>query len=46
MAKKTKLPRNQIAVDAHFKTGAGTHKDKKKEAEKKACRKKVKEDQS
>ena len=36
--------RNWIAVAAHFRSGAGTHKDKKKESSKKACRKKPKED--
>ena len=30
--------RNWIAVAAHFKTTAGAHKDKKKEASRKACR--------
>jgi len=43
MAKKktnTQLPkqRNWTAVAAHFKTGAGSHGDKKKQASKKACR--------
>lgn len=32
--------RNWIAVSAHFKTRAGAHQDKKKQASKKACRKK------
>jgi len=30
--------RNWLAVQAHFRTGAGSHKDKKKEDSKKACR--------
>ena len=42
MAKKIKnaVPkqRNWAAVAAHFKTGAGSHGDKKKQASKKACR--------
>ena len=46
MAKKIKKPktpknRNWGAVAAHFKTGAGSHGDKKKAASKKACRKKI-----
>ena len=46
MAKKIKKPkapktRNWGAVAAHFKTGAGSHGDKKKAASKKACRKKL-----
>jgi hypothetical protein len=38
--KKQKQPkhRNWLAVHAHFKTGAGSHKDKKKEKSKKSCR--------
>ena len=38
--KKQKAPkiRNWGAVAAHFKTGAGSHGDKKKAASKKACR--------
>ena len=36
--------RNWIAVSAHFKTGAGSHTDKKKEESKKACRDKGKWD--
>ena len=39
MAKVKK--RNWIAVAAHFKTGSGKHPDKKKKADKNACRKKV-----
>jgi len=35
---KTKQPRNWLAVHAHFKSSAGAMKDKKKEADKKACR--------
>jgi hypothetical protein len=34
--------RNWVAVAAHFKTGAGTHKDKKKEQSKNKCRGKIK----
>ena len=34
--------RNELARLAHFKSGAGLHKDKKKEANKKTCRKKIK----
>lgn len=30
--------RNWLAVRAHFKTGAGSHGDKKKAQSKKACR--------
>jgi|TARA_A100001515_G_scaffold90327_1_gene71865 hypothetical protein len=30
--------RNWLAVRAHFKTGAGSHGDKKKSQNKKACR--------
>ena len=46
MAKKNKKaqvtkPRNWLAVHAHFKTGAGGHGDKKKQANKSACRGKV-----
>jgi len=37
MAKKPKN-RNWIAVQAHFKTGAGNHGDKKKQESKNACR--------
>jgi hypothetical protein len=42
--KKTNLksPRNWLAVHAHFRTGAGNHGDKKKEASKSACRGKAK----
>ena len=44
--RKTKKPkiRNWIAVAAHFKTGAGSHKDKKKQKNKYACRGKLKHD--
>ena len=45
MAKKNKAKvakeRNWIAVAAHFKTGSGSHGDKKKAASKNACRGKV-----
>ena len=41
-SKKIKT-RNWIAVAAHFKTGSGAHKDKKKEDSKKKCRGKIKE---
>jgi len=30
--------RNWLAVHAHFRTGAGKHKDRKREASRKACR--------
>ena len=33
--------RNWLAVQAHFKTGAGSHGDKKKANSKKACRGRV-----
>ncbi len=33
--------RNWLAVRAHFKTGAGSHGDKKKAINKKACRGRV-----
>ena len=39
-SKKIKV-RNWIAVRAFQRTGAGFHKDKKKEASKKACRGRV-----
>ena len=39
--KKVKT-RNELARIVHFKSGAGIHKDKKKEANKKVCRKKIK----
>ena len=41
--KKNKMPkeRNWLAVHAHFKTGAGGHVNKKKQANKNACRGKV-----
>lgn len=43
MAKKSnknKVPkeRNWLAVHAHFKSGSGSHGDKKKQASKSACR--------
>lgn len=40
MAKKQKQlkERNWIAVQAHFRTGAGSHGDKKKKNNKAACR--------
>lgn len=43
MAKKNKKnqvpkPRNWGAVTVHFKTGAGSHGDKKKKQSKNACR--------
>lgn len=38
--KKPKV-RNWQAVEVHLRPGAGPHKDKKKEAERKICRKKV-----
>jgi hypothetical protein len=34
--------RNWLAVRAHLRSGAGKHPDKKKKANKNACRKKVK----
>ena len=40
-AKETKS-RNWITVAAHFKTGSGVHKDKKKEQSKNKCRGKIK----
>ena len=42
MVKKTQKPktRNWMAVQAHFKSGAGNHSDKKKAAAKNACRNK------
>jgi hypothetical protein len=33
--------RNWVAVAAHHRKNAGAHKDKKKQASKKACRKKI-----
>jgi len=41
--KKTKTPksRNLIAVAAFQRSGAGKHKDKRKEGSRRACRKKV-----
>ena len=46
MSKKKKKPkvlkeRNWIAVQAHFKTGAGSHGDKKKQDSKTKCREKI-----
>ena len=43
---KSKKPkeRNWIAVAAHFRSGAGSHKDRKKEANRKACRGRFKTD--
>ena len=43
---KTKKPkaRNWLAVHAHFRSGSGSHKDRKKEANRKACRGKFKSD--
>ena len=40
MAKKTQKPkiRNWAAVAAHFKSGGGSHGDKKKAQSKNACR--------
>ena len=38
---KTKTPRNWLAVQTHFRSGAGKHTDRKKAASKKACRGKV-----
>ena len=40
---KIKMPkeRNFIAIAAHFRTGAGSHGDQKKEDNKNKCRKKV-----
>jgi hypothetical protein len=42
MSKKSKT-RNWLAVHAHFRTGAGSHGDKKKEKSRNACRGKHKE---
>ena len=42
--KKIYKPRNWFAVAAHFKTGAGKHTDRKKQANKHACRGKIKID--
>jgi len=36
--RKTTKHRNWLAVHAHFRTGAGSHQDKKKESSKKSCR--------
>lgn len=43
MKKKEIKVRNWLAILAHFKTGAGSHKNKKKESLKKKCRGKVKD---
>jgi hypothetical protein len=40
MAKKAKT-RNWLAVRAHLRSGAGKHPDKKKKANKNACRGRV-----
>lgn len=42
--KKSNNGRNWLAVHAHFKTGGGSHGDKKKAANKTACRGKVSSD--
>lgn len=39
--KKRVKPRNHLAVIARLRSGAGLHKDKKKEASKKKCRQPV-----
>ena len=39
--RKKKKPRNWLAVRAFLRGGAGLHKDKKKAANKKACRGKI-----
>ena len=41
--KKSKTPksRNLVAVAAFQRSGAGKHKDKRKESNRRACRKKV-----
>lgn len=47
MAKKKKptpRKRNWAAVAAHFKSGSGSHGDKKKQNSKKACRGQVRHD--
>jgi hypothetical protein len=36
--------RNWLAVHAHFKSGSGSHKDKKREANRRACRGSVRTD--
>tara|TARA_B100001123_G_scaffold108082_1_gene125876 strand:+ start:256 stop:480 length:225 start_codon:yes stop_codon:yes gene_type:complete len=43
---KSKKPkaRNWLAVHAHFRSGSGSHKDRKKEANRKACRGRFKSD--
>lgn len=38
---KHKKPRNWLAVRAFLRGGAGRHKDKKKEASRNYCRKKI-----
>lgn len=40
---KTPKPRNWLAVRAYQRSGAGTHKDKKKAANKRACRGRIKQ---
>ena len=40
---KRRKARNMIAVAAIVRSGAGRHKDRKKEANKRACRGKVRE---
>jgi len=42
--RKVSPPRNWYAVAAHFKSGAGRHVDRKKKANKRACRGKIKID--
>ena len=37
-----RIPRNLYAVSAHIRTKAGSHKNKKKEQARKACRGRVK----
>lgn len=37
--------RNRIAIDAWNRSGAGTHKDRKKEQNKRKCRDKVREEE-
>ena len=41
---KIKKPRNWLAVRAFQRSGAGAHKDKKKEESKNLCRKKIKDE--
>lgn len=42
--KKRQKLRNPFAVPARHRNGAGLHKDRKKEADKNACRKKDEDD--